>query len=402
MLFILAINDILRCFETDPDIHYSIYADDLVIYTRGKKIADVETKLQNCVAKLQNWAEDKHLRFSEFKCRILNFTRKRKNVRDIQVYLNDKLIQNVDTVQHLGLIFDSRLSWKAHIQHLKQKCTQRLNILKKLGSTRWGSDRSTLLYFYISLVRSVINYGSNIYSNTSATTVEKLNPIQNIALRKCIGAYPTSPAIRQHVKAQILPLKHHLNLSMLKYYSKLYLDKTNSNFYKTFRSPHRQHNKKSFGAKCISLLEQYSLPPLQDNTPLKCTYSMLEATVTIKFQEEWSKCTTNKLHNLILNLLTWSPPLHTNRIIDTALTRLRIGHTNLTHNFLFLTIPPPTCNFCPSSILSVQHILNVCPEFASSRSRLFGNPSYKITSLLIKPDPRIINFLKECNILSKL
>ena len=41
------------------------------------------------------------------------------------------------TVKLLGLIFDSKLNWNAHIAHLEEKCKKRLNLMRMLS----GVDR---------------------------------------------------------------------------------------------------------------------------------------------------------------------------------------------------------------------------------------------------------------------
>ena len=42
-----------------------------------------------------------------------------------------------DEVKFLGLVFDKKLNFKAHIKHLKEKCRKALNILRVVGHTDW-------------------------------------------------------------------------------------------------------------------------------------------------------------------------------------------------------------------------------------------------------------------------
>ena len=50
--------------------------------------------------------------------------------------------------------------------------------------------------------------------------------------------------------------------------------------------------------------------------------------------------------------------------VRSPLTRLRIGHTHLTHGHLMTRDPPPRCSFChrPENI-TVHHLLLDCPFF---------------------------------------
>jgi len=46
---------------------------------------------------------------------------------------------------------------------------------------------------YVTLIRSVIDYGSVVYGSAAKTHLDKLEGIQAKALRICCGAYPSSP-----------------------------------------------------------------------------------------------------------------------------------------------------------------------------------------------------------------
>ena len=54
------------------------------------------------------------------------------------------------------------------------------------------------------------------------------------------------------------------------------------------------------------------------------------------------------------------------------LTRLRIGHSHLTHSFLMEQGPPPYCDDCIVP-LTVRHLLVECPSFMTERRQHFGD-----------------------------
>jgi hypothetical protein len=70
-----------------------------------------------------------------------------------------KQIPVVQETKFLGLIFDSKLNFKAHIKYLRDRGTKALNLLKVLAHTDWGADCATLLKLYQSHVRSKLDYG---------------------------------------------------------------------------------------------------------------------------------------------------------------------------------------------------------------------------------------------------
>ena len=103
-------------------------------------------------------------------------------------------------------VFGRKLSFIPHIKYLKDKCTKYLNLLRVLAHTSWGADQETLLHLYRSLIQSKLDYGCIVYGSARGSYLRMLDPIQNHALRLCLGAYRTSPASSLCVDANEPPL----------------------------------------------------------------------------------------------------------------------------------------------------------------------------------------------------
>jgi len=67
--------------------------------------------------------------------------------------------------------------------------------------------RATLLHLYRSLIRSKLYYGAIVYGSARKSYLRMLDPIQNQALRLCLGAFRTSPATSLHVEANEMPME---------------------------------------------------------------------------------------------------------------------------------------------------------------------------------------------------
>ena len=97
---------------------------------------------------------------------------------------------------------------------MKENCRKALNILRVVGHTDWGADKSTLLKLNRTLVRSKLDYGSAVYGSTKEFILKELNPIHPI-LRIALGAFRTSPVQSLYAKAGEPSLKHRrLKLSL--------------------------------------------------------------------------------------------------------------------------------------------------------------------------------------------
>ena len=56
----------------------------------------------------------------------------------------------------------------------------------------WEADQQTLLHLYRSLIRSKLDYSCVVYGSARSSYLRILDPVQNCALRLCLGAYQTS------------------------------------------------------------------------------------------------------------------------------------------------------------------------------------------------------------------
>ena len=134
------------------------------------------------------------------------FCNKRKLHPDPTLTIYNSHLPVVSQTKFLGVIFDSKLNFKAHIDYIRQKCEKAMNLLKVVAKMDWGADRSVLMKFYRSFVRSRLEYGCAVFSSAHKSYLKKLEPIQNQGLRVCLGAFRTSPMQSLHVEAKESPL----------------------------------------------------------------------------------------------------------------------------------------------------------------------------------------------------
>lgn len=85
-----------------------------------------------------------------------------------------------------------------------------------------------------------------------------------------------------------------------------------------------------------------------------------------------------------------------------VLSRMRIGHTRITHVYLMTNSPPPMCNFCGVQ-LTVQHFLVECRGFEQNRKRCGINGSTaEILAYNTARETLLIKFLKDCNLFNEI
>jgi hypothetical protein len=106
--------------------------------------------------------------------------------------MDNKIIPYTKHLKILGLTFDEKLTWTAHIKKLNDIGKKRLNIIKVLTSTKWGADVKTLINIYKSL-RLILDYGSTLYMTAKNSILAKLDVIHNAGLRIASSAFRSSP-----------------------------------------------------------------------------------------------------------------------------------------------------------------------------------------------------------------
>lgn len=68
------------------------------------------------------------------------------------------------------------------------RCKKVIDIMRCLKGTGWGASTQALKQIYITMIRSVIEYGIIVYSAACRTQLHKLEVLQNQALRICAEA----------------------------------------------------------------------------------------------------------------------------------------------------------------------------------------------------------------------
>ena len=169
----------------------------------------------------------------------MHFTNIRRYYSEPKLNIYNALIPVVKETKFLGLIFDNKLSFIPHLQHLRTKCLKALNLLRVVAHKDWGADFETLIKLYRCLVRSKLDYGSIVYGSARKSYVQMLDPIQNQALRLCLGAFRTTPVESLQVEANEPSLAVRRNKLALQYAIKLHSNSNNPAFDCTFNPQYR-------------------------------------------------------------------------------------------------------------------------------------------------------------------
>ncbi|GFV99622.1 putative RNA-directed DNA polymerase from transposon X-element [Trichonephila clavipes] len=195
--------------------------DDLQISCEGSDMRMIEQQLQTAINNIVKWCNTNGHSISASKSCCVHFCRKQGIHPIPEIRIRDVQIPVVPDVGFLGVIFDRPLTFLPHILHLRKRCEKSLNLLKVLSNTSWEADRTSLLRVYQAIVLSRIDYGCVVYGSACNSILKKLEPVHNMALRICSGAFRTSPVQSLYVNCNQLPLDLRLRKLCLAYYFKI-------------------------------------------------------------------------------------------------------------------------------------------------------------------------------------
>ena len=133
--------------------------------------------------------------------------------------------------------------------------------------------------------------------------------------------------------------------------------------------------------------------PYHDFKPLIRSY------IHNNWQTLWEKQTENKLYKISPNIADSSTPIFKTRKEEIIFSRLKIGHSRLTHEYLLKRDAPPFCTKCNCAI-TINHVLLVCDKYTQFRP--FGQ-CVDIQNLFGSFEPKqIIQFLRDVDVFNKL
>ena len=101
--------------------------------------------------------------------------RKRKEREDLQLYLNNKLIRQVKTMNYLGIIIENKLTFKEHITQATEKCRKIIFALSKSAKLNWGLGHKELKTLYTGGIQPLLLYGAPVWAETIDKKITEKN-----------------------------------------------------------------------------------------------------------------------------------------------------------------------------------------------------------------------------------
>lgn len=188
LLFNIFVNDIVD--NLDDDVHCLLYADDLKLYSQITCIHDCR-KLQHNLDMVFQWCELNRLYLNPNKCSVMSYGLIQQTLEH-NYNISGSTLNRPDTVRDLGVIFDPKMSFIGHINHVVGNAFKMLGFIMR--NCRDFAKGETLVLLYNSFVRSRLEYACIVWEPYYDVHINSLESVQRRFLKylnfRLTGVYP--------------------------------------------------------------------------------------------------------------------------------------------------------------------------------------------------------------------
>ena len=213
ILYLIFVNDLI------PSLNLSLssasqYADDIGLWTSNASVKEAEKQIQQDLLKVEEWCRKWHVSLHPAKSKLILFSKCPRHKEELpagpSIHICNEQVHSVQEADFLGLTFDTRMTWEPQTRKMLTRAYKRLNLLRSIAALTSKPNPNTLLTLYKSTIRSIFEYSALCFITAADCHLQKLQLIQNQALRLTLST-PAYVSIRDlHDCSGIQPLQKHL------------------------------------------------------------------------------------------------------------------------------------------------------------------------------------------------
>jgi len=180
ILFLLYVSSI-----PDPSAHkasLSQYADDVAAWSVDNKVHLAADRLQAYIHRLEAWMGTWGIKVNPGKSQLLLIASKRVPTQLPVIKLHGTRLEYSKKVKFLGVIFDARLTFAAHMSKVIMETQRRVLTLYKIRCLTQLAPR-TIINLYKAYVLPVFTYAAPILLSVAKTSMCRLDTVQRRAVR---------------------------------------------------------------------------------------------------------------------------------------------------------------------------------------------------------------------------
>ena len=147
------------------------YVDDTFMMATGTDFQSAHHILADMMCKeggVEDWSKTHSSPLEYTKLALMNFAHSSKKSNSPTLHLPCRLIQPVDSMKYLGVVFDRNLNWKVQQAHVVEKGTKWAAQIRRLARPTWGITLKYARRLFISIVLPRMLYAIDMWYTPSS------------------------------------------------------------------------------------------------------------------------------------------------------------------------------------------------------------------------------------------
>jgi hypothetical protein len=213
LLFLLYINDLPAGLE----LKCILFADDTTLTLVAPDIKELYEKANSQLEAASDWFCSNRLSLHPKKTRSIHYFPGKNEIPDLTI-MKQKIQRIGDereesSFKYVGVLLDENLNFKEHIKYTGNKI---MKISYSINRQKRNMPRKTKKLLYNGLIKPVLEYGINIYSAATNSSLKPLKLMQKKIIRTVAGAKYNDHAAPIFKKLKLLPMDNLIELNKLK------------------------------------------------------------------------------------------------------------------------------------------------------------------------------------------
>ena len=188
-------------------VSYHFYADDTQLYIRIGNIDEAKHRLSLLLSDIKTWMARRKLKLNNGKTEIMVVKGNLRNVpaADFGVMnFGDTQLQPRESAKNLGVVLDSSLSFRPHIDSIVKTCNFHIRNLYMIKNF---VNKKSLIALIHSLIISKVDYCNSLFIGLPNITLKKVQSVLNRAARLIFNLPPRVPTTSSLIGLHWLPVK---------------------------------------------------------------------------------------------------------------------------------------------------------------------------------------------------
>lgn len=321
------------------------FADDIAVVVVAKHKEEIVEICNRTVRCIQQWLASAGLKLAEHKTEAVLIT-SRKRVETITLEIGAQRIVTQPAIRYLGVMIDSRLSYKTHLGTASERASRVNTALARIMPNTRGARQGKRVLL-ASVVTSTLLYGAPIWANAvkQKTFSRRLESVQRLSALRVVCAFRTVSDDAVCVLAGMPPID-------------------------------------------ILAMERQTTYLRRGHGPKKEIRRTAQAESMTVWQGRWDESTKGRwTYRLIPSIERWLNRKHGD--VDYHLTQFLTGHGCFrAYLFKYKHEDSPECPVCIGTVETAEHVFFECPRF-NEEINIISPSGYQLT-----PD-NVVDFMLE-------